>query len=202
MERLPGRNLRECLFPACDEVLIKRYARRVVDLTRLPYQRSLWFRDHLPRWPMERTLAWHERRAQRHRGDPIMNYALSWLRERRPAPQPLVFSHGDVNPSNFLVAECRITGIVDWEFACLRDDPLGEVEFFCWLDDGALVERGFTSAFAEALGRDPDELHWFFALALFGITFSSDEPDPAAFRHHRERLAAHVGYSSGSTDAD
>ena len=138
---------------------------------------------------------WLEWRSRRYSADPLVKYALSWLRERQPRPGEMVFCHGDVNPTNFLVTGGHITGIVDWEFASLRDDPLGEVEFFCWLYDGELVKLGFTSEFCKALGRDEEELKWFFARAWFGITFTGDDTDPKVFQKRRTNLARCVGFT-------
>lgn len=194
MEYLTGQSLYESLFPSCDYSLLKAYAQRVADITRLPYQSSPWLREYLPRWTEERWMNWILRRARTHKGDPLYEYALKWLKERQPKPGKLIFCHGDVNPTNFLVSNGRISGVVDWEFASLRDNPLGEVEFFCWLYDGELVRRGFTSEYCKAVGGDEEELEWFFARSWFGMTFAHDDTSFAKYHFWCSNLARCVGY--------
>jgi aminoglycoside phosphotransferase (APT) family kinase protein len=46
---------------------------------------------------------------------------LRWLHERRPPPGPPVICHGDFHPRNLLVADGRLTGVVDWPNALVAD---------------------------------------------------------------------------------
>ncbi len=86
-------------------------------------------------------LAWHEEKSERFRNDPMRNYSFSWLREHQPQSRPLVMSHGDPNPTNFLRAGGQITGVVDWEFACLTDEPLGGLFRVNWLYERQELRR-------------------------------------------------------------
>ena len=47
--------------------------------------------------------------------------ALRWLHERRPSPGLPVICHGDFHPRNLLVAEGRVTGVVDWPNTLVAD---------------------------------------------------------------------------------
>src|SRR5207248_7580633 len=46
---------------------------------------------------------------------------LAWLRERRPADDPLAVCHGDFHPQNVLVEHGAATGVLDWPNALLAD---------------------------------------------------------------------------------
>lgn len=46
--------------------------------------------------------------------------------------RPAVVAHGDFGPANVLVADGRISGLLDWEFARLAD-PLFDVSWWGWL---------------------------------------------------------------------
>lgn len=202
MACLPGHSLYDGLFPTCSPELIEEYASRVADLCRIDYTASPWLRDHLPRWPMERQLEWLASRARAHPHDPLVEFALCWLRERLPEPQSLVFSHGDANPSNFLITDGSITGVVDWEFACIIDHPLSQIAFFCWLYDGDLVERGFARAYCRAVGCQETDLEWFWGSAWFGVTFASGDRDVERFSRNRRRLAEFVQYPTRWDSSD
>ena len=39
---------------------------------------------------------------------------MGWLRRYRPSPGPPVICHGDFHPRNLLVADGRLSGVVDW----------------------------------------------------------------------------------------
>ena len=78
-------------------------------------------------------LAWLDENSRTFRNDPLVQYSLSWLSERRPNARPLTFCHGDPNPQNFLHKNGVIYAAIDWEFACLKNDPLGEILCVGWL---------------------------------------------------------------------
>jgi len=46
---------------------------------------------------------------------------VRWLYERRPTPVAPVICHGDFHPRNLLVADGRLTGVVDWPNALVAD---------------------------------------------------------------------------------
>ena len=46
---------------------------------------------------------------------------LRWLHEQRPSPGAPVICHGDFHPRNLLVADGRVTGVVDWPNTLVAD---------------------------------------------------------------------------------
>src|SRR5258708_6362723 len=118
MDRLPGTPLDHEYNPSYRNVL-PAYANAVAALLNIAVESSSWLKSNLPMRTIANEIAWNEEKSERFRNDPMRNYSLSWLREHRPQSRPLVMSHGDPNPSNFLRAGGQITGVVDWEFACL-----------------------------------------------------------------------------------
>ena len=52
---------------------------------------------------------------------PVFYDAYTSLRHRLPAPGRLAICHGDFQPSNFLCADGRVTGVIDWENAHIGD---------------------------------------------------------------------------------
>ena len=69
--------------------------------------------------------------------DPLLRFAAAWLWTHAPAEVPrTVLVQGDTGPGNFLAADGRVTGVVDWEFAHVGDP----------MDDWAWIEmRAETS---------------------------------------------------------
>jgi aminoglycoside phosphotransferase (APT) family kinase protein len=63
--------------------------------------------------------------------DPLLRYAAAWLWANPPDTVPrTVLVQGDTGPGNFLAADGRVTGLVDWEFAHVGDP----------MDDWAWIE--------------------------------------------------------------
>jgi aminoglycoside phosphotransferase len=66
-------------------------------------------------------------------------------------PSPLVFSNGDYNPLNFLVADDALTGWIDFEHACFEDPHVGFAKFVLWGDDdlgwGAGLKAGLVERY-------------------------------------------------------
>ena len=61
---------------------------------------------------------------------PVAEWALRWLARHKPAAARPVLSHGDFRTGNYLVAEGRLTGVLDWDFAGWSD-PDEDVAWFC-----------------------------------------------------------------------
>jgi aminoglycoside phosphotransferase (APT) family kinase protein len=74
--------------------------------------------------------------------DPLLRYAGAWLWTHPPAVVPrTVLVQGDTGPGNFLAADGRVTGLVDWEFAHVGDP----------MDDWAWIEMRSDPAELPAL---------------------------------------------------
>lgn len=57
----------------------------------------------------------------RLRRDPVVEEAFAWLEENIPAPGRQGLVHGDYRLGNLLVADDRITAVLDWELAHIGD---------------------------------------------------------------------------------
>jgi aminoglycoside phosphotransferase (APT) family kinase protein len=62
--------------------------------------------------------------------NPALEYALRWLELRAPETAELVLCHSDFRTGNCMVEGSKLTGILDWEFACWSD-PMEDVAWFC-----------------------------------------------------------------------
>ncbi len=99
-------------------------------------------------------------------------------------------SHGDPNPTNFLRAGGQITGVVDWEFACLTDEPLGGLFRVNWLHE----RQELRQLFCQAMQRDVSELTWHGVHSLFHFMYVSCHQDRL---QSEASLAELVGYNHG-----
>ncbi len=61
---------------------------------------------------------------------PVLEYALSWLEAHQPHAQNVTLCHTDFRSGNFLVAEGRLSAILDWEFASWSD-PMEDIGWLC-----------------------------------------------------------------------
>lgn len=59
-----------------------------------------------------------------------VEYALRWLERNAPSPAPPVLCHGDFRFGNIMVAEGRVTAILDWELS-RWGDPHEDLGWFC-----------------------------------------------------------------------
>lgn len=101
--------------------------------------------------------------------------ALWWLeRHRPPPPERLVLVHGDYRMGNLVVADDRITGVLDWEMAG-PGDPLVDLAF-CFIavwEPAGVDEAPLVARYAERSGIrvDPAHLHWHRVLAYVRLAY-------------------------------
>lgn len=72
--------------------------------------------------------------AQAAAAAPTIEWGLRWCERHPPAVQRQVFTHGDWRTGNYLVADGRLVGVLDWEFAGWGD-PLADIGWLfarCW----------------------------------------------------------------------
>lgn len=80
--------------------------------------------------------------------DPMVGYALAWLRRHPPrSVARTVLVQGDTGPGNFVFDGVAVTGLVDWELAH-AGDPMDDI---AWLD---LRAAAAPWAFGDAAERD------------------------------------------------
>jgi aminoglycoside phosphotransferase (APT) family kinase protein len=183
MQRIPGAPMDH----TPDAALLPAYARLVAEVSMIPAEASPWMAANLVLRSNEQLIAYMERSSRDFAGDALRNYCLAWMREHRPASGPLVVAHGDPNPGNVLLDQGGITGIVDWEFACLTDDPLAALMRVTWMYHSEAVRP----VFCEAMGRSVDDLAFHIALELFRERYLRRHGDLA---RREAELAALVGY--------
>lgn len=185
MERLPGKSFSFNFEPGYGETHIAGLAAAVAVVTNIEVPVDSWFAANLPLRATDAELGWLRSQAAGHENDPLVAYALDWLEEHKPPPRRLVMCHGDPNATSFLAQDGVVTGVVDWEFACLRDDGLCEVLCVGWLQDMPELKE----VFCRAQGRDVSELMYYEAKGLFGLTYVDGR-----FGSKREKLADLVQY--------
>jgi aminoglycoside phosphotransferase (APT) family kinase protein len=72
--------------------------------------------------------------AQSVRREPLLTFALGWLRRNLPARvERTSLLQGDTGPGNFLFRKGRVTAVLDWEFAHFGD-PLEDLAWICVRD--------------------------------------------------------------------
>ena len=97
---------------------------------------------------------------------PGLEWALRWCERHVPPPRETVLIHRDFRTGNYMVADGRLTAVLDWEFACWGD-PMFDIGWFmaeCWrfgrpdLEAGGIGDRQvFYDAYERESGRPVDE---------------------------------------------
>jgi prepilin-type processing-associated H-X9-DG protein len=105
--------------------------------------------------------------------DPLLEFGLRWLRTSvPPATRAPVLVHGDAGPGNFLFADGRVTGLIDWELAHASEptEDLAWITLRCALDDVPGVDALITD-YCRTTGEpaDPTRLAYYQALVLWRV---------------------------------
>ncbi len=179
MERLPGAPLAHEYRPSYEAVL-PVYEHGVAAVSPIAAESSPLLIANLNRRTLDSEIAWSEEKSSRFAQERMRNSALSWLREHRPPSRPLVMAHGDPNPSNCLTDGGRITGIVDWEFACLTDDSLGSLLRVTWL----YQREDLIPLFCQAMRRDAADLTWHMVSSLLRAVYVQGNQDSQIKARH------------------
>jgi aminoglycoside phosphotransferase (APT) family kinase protein len=75
---------------------------------------------------------------------PCLEWGLRWLERNAPPRDDLVLCHNDFRTGNYMVAEGRVSGILDWEFAAWGD-RMADIGWFCapcWRFGARTAEAG------------------------------------------------------------
>ena len=65
---------------------------------------------------------------------PILEFALSWMKQEQPETDDLVIVHGDYRTGNIMIDHDHVSGILDWEFTHWGDrrEDIGWFTSKCW----------------------------------------------------------------------
>jgi aminoglycoside phosphotransferase (APT) family kinase protein len=111
---------------------------------------------------------WRDRyRSARLSAVPLLGAMLAWLEVNAPeGDAPVVLLWGDPGPHNVLVAEGRLSALLDWELAHLGH-PLDDLGAAVWACAGMLDPQLVVDAYESEGGApvDRDALRWFECLA-------------------------------------
>lgn len=113
------------------EQLAERIGREMARLHRVREDARL---DFLPRpadQPSADGLAQCRRFLAAHaQPHPALVWALRWLERHQPGAQSLALTHRDLRTGNYMIDECGLTAILDWEFAAWSE-PMEDLGWFC-----------------------------------------------------------------------
>jgi aminoglycoside phosphotransferase (APT) family kinase protein len=94
---------------------------------------------------------------------PTLEWGLRWCECHAPSTYDVTFVHRDYRTGNYLVADGRLAGVLDWEFAGWGDprEDLGWFTARCWRFAGRDFEAGgiaplepFVAGYASVAGHD------------------------------------------------
>lgn len=85
---------------------------------------------------------------------PVVAALFSWLKSNMPEPARIRLVHGDLRPGNFLYAEGRVTGLLDWEMAHLGDpiEDLGWIYRPLWSPERFVRFENFVTIYERHAG--------------------------------------------------
>jgi aminoglycoside phosphotransferase (APT) family kinase protein len=160
-ETLGPRIVRDAAFAAARSALTGQCARALAAVHAIAPARM----PFLGRLGADETLALYQRVLDGvGRPLPVIELALRWGREHRPAGSRLAVVHGDFRTGNFIVGPEGLRAVLDWEVAHLGD-PMEDLGYLCmrtWRFGGAGPVGGFgpraelLSAYQEASGQAVD----------------------------------------------
>jgi aminoglycoside phosphotransferase (APT) family kinase protein len=89
---------------------------------------------------------------------PGLEWGLRWLERNAPPPGAVVLCHNDYRTGNYMVADGRVSGVLDWEFAAWGD-AMADIGWFC----APCWRFGARTAEAGGIGRRADFLRGYEA---------------------------------------
>ncbi len=159
MDYLPGESLTEVLrrLPAGTRApLLHRFGATLAAIHATPPP---------PGMPLQSAAAWlegaletgalHLREFPDTYDDPELPALLARLRRERPAPVPATLIHGDFTTDNVLIAEGRITGIIDWAGGAVGDPRYDVALAFDADAEEIALTADERAAFYAGYGRAP-----------------------------------------------
>jgi aminoglycoside phosphotransferase (APT) family kinase protein len=107
--------------------------------------------------------------------EPLLDRALTRLRDSTPGGGRLALCHGDPNPFNYLFLDQQLVGVVDWEQALISDprSDVGQLVALSHLRGAAPYapprENPFVQLYEAATGEPLEEMELFRARWLFQL---------------------------------
>jgi aminoglycoside phosphotransferase (APT) family kinase protein len=95
---------------------------------------------------------------------PVIEWGLRWCELNKPNPFSIRLIHRDYRTGNYMVDQSRLSGVLDWEFACWGDprEDLGWFTARCWRfarpdrEAGGMGElRDFLNGYQAVSGYSP-----------------------------------------------
>ncbi len=102
---------------------------------------------------------------------PGFEWGLRWLERNAPEPDEIVLVHHDFRTGNLMIEDGRLTGVLDWEFACWSEphEDIGWLCARCWrfgawdLEAGGIADRApFYRSYEAASGRKVDSARVYY----------------------------------------
>jgi aminoglycoside phosphotransferase (APT) family kinase protein len=145
---------------------------------------------------------------------PAIEYALRWLERHAPAPGPVVLCHGDFRLGNVMIADGKLTSILDWELT-RWGDPYESMAWFCMrffrfarpdLVAGGLGSRAALLRGWQAVsGRVPDPAairYWDIMANTRWATISLQQVGRQVFGGENSLELALVGLATGEMELE
>ncbi|MEX2207048.1 MAG: phosphotransferase family protein [Myxococcota bacterium] len=140
MERVPGRNDFHKIEDAAQrERVAAHFMQCLAALHALSPEKLELAELRVPRTPQEHASLELDASEKllatlRGRSEPLLTFALGWLRRNLPARvDRTALLQGDTGPGNFLYDGGRVSAVLDWEFAHFGD-PLEDLGWICVRD--------------------------------------------------------------------
>lgn len=112
------------------------------------------------------TLTWITDGFARYTDDPLVSQVHDLLWQNMPVLLEPRFGNGDLTPSNMLVRDGKLVGLVDFEFAGFFDPMMEFLAPFGWSPE--LRNRRLEERFRTRCGLDIEILDWYRAATVFG----------------------------------
>lgn len=96
---------------------------------------------------------------------PLAETAYARLKDTMPPLPGVRFSNGDLYPTNLIVQDRQLAGVIDWEFSGFSD-PIYEMLLPFFLHP-ELCGRGTEERYCQRMGFDAGGLPWYRALEYF-----------------------------------
>ncbi len=150
-------------------------------------------------WPEMKRTTLYEFLGEERIDDWEFGEIVLWLQANEPPPKSMVFTHGDLNDRNILVADGRVTGVLDWESAGTgwREYDLAWVlrERRNYMNTPEARES-FLDGYMSFSTYDPEALRWCSVMNCLHVAYWCRESVPyfKTFNLEQARRAMFAGF--------